>query len=141
MQPHCSVIERDAVSCCPIITEEMIANLTTTTATAAANENVHERLWRFLAESSETTTTEEETSSSHSLCAHEYSSSLGDAACDEHKWRMVHILEDVIFAVTIFILSLFWIELNCMIVALGVGSFFSQCMWFFICCLEAGITM
>jgi hypothetical protein len=124
IQPHCTVIERDAVSCCPNILDAatMATNLTKT-----ADDTHAERWLRFLSESSEVGAEDEEILSEHSLCAHDYSSTVGTAACDEHKWRAVHVTEDAIFGITLCILSLFWIELNVMMVALGPITFYSQC--------------
>jgi hypothetical protein len=96
-----------------------------------ADDTHAERWLRFLSGSS-TLGTEEEFSESHSLCAHDYSSAVGTAACDEHKWRAVHSTEDAIFGVTLCILSLFWIELNVMMIALGPITFYSQCTYIFV---------
>ena len=48
------------------------------------------------------------------------------AGCDEEKWIRVHRTEDILFSMTIVILSVFWIELNLVMVALNPGVFFRQ---------------
>lgn len=105
--PHCSIIVRDAISCCPPATEEAAAD-------------------RFLESSSEG---EEE---HHNFCEASSSSEnlqafpQYEAGCDEHKWSTVHTVEEVLFALTITILSIFFVELNVAMVALTPQIFFRQ---------------
>lgn len=93
-------MERDAVSCCPLTN--------------------HTDEHRWLA-------TEDHDDDHHSICAASYEE-YGKAACDEHKWSAVHVIEDIIFSLTIAILTVFIVELNALMVALGPGEFFHHCM-------------
>lgn len=47
------------------------------------------------------------------------------AGCDEHKWATAHTAHEVLFAVSVLILSIFAVELSLLIAALG-SSFFRQ---------------
>jgi hypothetical protein len=99
--PECHTIRRDAISCCPVLEGEAA---------------------RFLAESSS-----ESDHHSEELCeAGLEPSPEYEAACDEHKWEGVHTAEDVLFALTMTILFVFFIELNVFMAALGPGVFFRQ---------------
>lgn len=91
--PHCSVIVRDAISCCP--------------ATATADHDVSEHGDVCTVPGTEP--------------AKEY-----EAGCDEHKWEAVHTTEEVLFAMTITILSLFMLELTISMIALTPQIFFRQ---------------
>jgi len=107
--PHCSIIERDAISCCPPATTEEADAV------------------RFLESSSEHGEAEE-----HNFCEASSSSEnllpfpQYEAGCDEHKWSTVHTVEEVLFALTITILSIFFVELNVSMVALSPQIFFRQ---------------
>lgn len=46
--------------------------------------------------------------------------------CDPHKWERIHSVESVIFAITVCILAVFFLELNLQAVALGPSVFFHQ---------------
>ena len=50
----------------------------------------------------------------------------GHAYCDDHKWERVHKVEEFLFVLTIFILSLFFVELNIIMVTLRPRIFFRQ---------------
>jgi hypothetical protein len=95
--PHGSLIERDGISCCPVII----------TNTSSDNQN--------LAEVCDVGIT---TASSLPPYA--------AAGCDERKWPVVHAMETLLFATTVTILSIFMIELNVSMIALGPGVFFRQ---------------
>jgi hypothetical protein len=99
--PECHTIRRDAISCCPVLDGEAA---------------------RFLAESSS-----ESGHHSEEFCEAglepfpEY-----EAGCDKHKYEGVHTTEEVLFALTMTILFVFFIELNVSMAALGPGVFFRQ---------------
>jgi hypothetical protein len=103
--PDCTIIERDAISCCHILEEE---------------ENA---LTRWLA-----ATTEEEDHAHHDVCDNDFLEAdyESDAGCDPHKWSRVHTAETALFAMTITILSIFMIELNVEMIALRPAIFFRQ---------------
>ena len=94
--PECHTIRRDAISCCPVLEGEAA---------------------RFLAESGHS----EEFCEAGLEPFPEY-----EAGCDEHKWEGVHTTEQVLFALTMTILFVFFIELNVSMAALGPGVFFRQ---------------
>ena len=94
--PHCSIIERDAISCCPAAEEE----------NAQHDENGGEHDY---------------CDASGLSAAPDY-----PAACDEHKWQAVHTTEEVLFALTVTILCIFMVELNVSMVALTPQIFFRQ---------------
>jgi hypothetical protein len=97
--PNCHTIRRDAISCCPVLEGEAA---------------------RFLAESGESGHSEE-------FCEAALEPSPDyEAGCDEHKWEGVHTTEEVLFALTMTILFVFFIELNVSMAALGPGVFFRQ---------------
>lgn len=104
--PHCTLIERDGIACCPV---------TNVSSEAVAEEEALGSSHRFLLEDE----------LEHSVCAHGLAE-FAEASCDEHKWHVVHGVETGIFALTIFILSLFFLELNGMMIALGPNCFFRQ---------------
>jgi hypothetical protein len=103
--PNCSIIERDAISCCPVMQGD-------------AAEHV---AGRWLAEE------EGDEHGHHDVCnvgmEADYES---DAGCDPHKWGRVHNAETALFALTITILSVFMIELNVEMIALRPTIFFRQ---------------
>lgn len=102
--PACSIIERDAISCCPVLEGDA--------EHAAA---------RWLAEE------EGDEHGNHDVCnvglEADYES---DAGCDPHKWGRVHNAETALFAMTLTILSVFMIELNVEMIALRPAIFFRQ---------------
>jgi hypothetical protein len=99
--PPCHIIERDCISCCD--------------AALHGDDDEH----RFLAETghSEELFCEEEGLEPN----YEY-----PATCNEHKWHRVHKGETFLFSLTILILSIFLVELNLEMVALGPKVFFRQ---------------
>lgn len=82
--PSCSIITRDAISCCPV------------------EETDHsELLRRFLSGGDE------------GICEQgTVALEESPAGCDEHKYHAVHVAEEVLFAFTVTILSVFFIELT-----------------------------
>lgn len=95
--PTCNLVERDAISCCP-----------------AADESHSER---FLADTEE----------SHGFCAQGLEAfSEYEAGCDEHKHESIHKIETFLFALTLAILSTFFVELTLMMIALKPRIFFRQ---------------
>lgn len=107
--PLCHIVERDAISCCPVDT--MNATMTTT-----SHETNEEHFLRFLAEDDV----------HHNLCeypsveSHDY-----EATCDPHRHENVHHVEKVLFILTIIILSTFVLELTIVMLILQ-KAFFRQ---------------
>ena len=99
--PSCSIIERDAVSCCPASAEEAQGN----------------RMVRLL---SEAAGEEEE------LCLAPTEVGLYPAGCNPERWPHVHTAEEVFFGVTITILSVFLLENLVQIVVLTPQVYFRQ---------------
>jgi len=100
--PVCSVVERDAISCCPIgRSEYFYDNATNVTHDVAEH-------FRFLAEDDGHGDGHD---GGHNLCSSGEESYIHDATCDPHKWSAVHTAEEVFFSLTITILSLFMLEL------------------------------
>lgn len=106
--PSCDLIKRDGVSCCP--------------AADGGQGSGH----RLLGESMYQRGLAAVGSEHHSLCA----APLVEAAdaiigCDEHKWAAVHTAHTALFACSVAILSLFQVELLCLVVVLGADFFFN----------------
>ena len=104
--PNCSVIIRDAISCCPVLEGDV----------------EHDTAQWLLAEE------EGDDHGHHDVCDDvgleaDYNS---DAGCDPHKWARVHTAEMALFAMTLTILSVFMIELNVEMIALRPAVFFRQ---------------
>mmetsp|Transcript_26378 Transcript_26378/g.40487 ORF Transcript_26378/g.40487 Transcript_26378/m.40487 type:complete len:228 (-) Transcript_26378:1404-2087(-) len=100
--PPCSIIERDAISCCP--------------ADNGDHSNGH--LMRLLSESSH--------GDHHNLCEDDSldMSKSYQAACDDHARPALHKAHNTLFGMTISILSIFLTELCLLIVVLGPRTFF-----------------
>lgn len=97
--PHCSIIIRDAFSCCPV--EEA------------------EDARRWLAGDD-----------SHAdICEPPLEVTDYQAGCDPHKWHTIHTIEDVLFALTIAILSIMMLELLLLIAAITPCIFFRH-FWY-----------
>lgn len=94
--PSCSIIERDAISCC---------------MTDGGDDNV--RRWL------------EGDTKDHELCEEGAASDYA-AGCDEYKYSQVHTVDLVLRIMTIAILSSFAIELVILMAACGVKTFFSN---------------
>ena len=117
--PGCSIIERDAISCC--YPEEGIDS------NNANGNNAHRQMMsgaiRLLAGESS------KAGEHHSLCVSPLVETDNPAACDEHKYPGEHIAHDVLFSLTMIILITFEIELLLMVYLLGPKKFFSQ-VWY-----------
>jgi len=100
--PHCSLIERDCLSC-----------IASNSYSLEEKADAH----RFLSGGEEP------------VCEHGYEFNGLPAGCDESKWSTVHAVEEAIFILTIMILSTFFIELTVEMIALTPGIFFRQ-FWF-----------
>jgi hypothetical protein len=95
--PTCDLVERDAISCCPVAAEDSPAA-------------------RFLSEASH-----------EDFCAPGLEAFLEyEAGCDEHKHENIHKIETFLFSLTLAILSTFFLELTLMMVALKPRIFFRQ---------------
>lgn len=109
MYPACHLVERDAISCCPVAAQD--------------EESQGDAHFRWLAAEGEGGHDDEE----HHFCAPglkampEY-----EAGCDEHKWEKVHRAETTLLALTMTILSIFFVELTATMIALTPQVFFRQ---------------
>ena len=116
--PGCSIIERDAISCC--YPEEGVDS-------NKVNSNAHRQMMtgamRLLAGA------ESKTGEHHNLCVSPLVETDNPAACDEHKYPGEHIAHEVLFSLTMIILITFEIELLLMVYLLGPKKFFSQ-VWY-----------
>mmetsp|Transcript_18656 Transcript_18656/g.40195 ORF Transcript_18656/g.40195 Transcript_18656/m.40195 type:complete len:364 (+) Transcript_18656:237-1328(+) len=103
--PMCHIIRRDGISCCP----------------EAATLLGEEHLVRFLAGGGG------EDHHAEEICEHGgVPTDRYEAGCDHHKWETVHKAEEVLFGLTIAILSLFMLELLVTLWALGARVFWRQ---------------
>ena len=100
--PMCSYVTRDAISCCP----------------AADGEAANRRNIRWLAEDSH-----------DSFCEAPLVDTDYLAGCDPHKWETVHNAEYVLFIITMTILSIFFVEISLLMVALTPCVFLRQ-FWY-----------
>ena len=142
--PLCFIIERDSISCCPLPdlynfedhgnedadAHRILAGDTDGSAhndesstcvtnwTSSAAEEEHIRRIRFLAK--------DDDGGHHQFCDHGIDTPQCPAACDDHKYHGVHTAEEVIFWITIAILSIFMVELICLIFCIGPRKFFSK---------------
>ena len=132
--PHCTLVIRDAISCC--------SGGSNTTLDALENEGgssngtshdvARQFFFRVLESAVNNSTSSEGHASSEEhheeIC--EYPSVIEDvsypAGCDEHRYSGVHVTEEVLFYMTIVILAIFMIELNCAMIALTPSIFFRQ---------------
>jgi hypothetical protein len=103
--PPCHFVERDAISCCPILDD-----------VHAADDTAR----RWLAETSDGHGGGEK----HDYCGDGLEATDYEASCDDHKWSTVHTAEDVLFGLTMAILVIFFVELNVSLAALGPCQFF-----------------
>jgi Zn-finger nucleic acid-binding protein len=112
--PHCSIIRRDAISCCPTANDDGAAERRRRQLSLVG-------VPRFVSENQEHEHSEE-------ICEDPGFTTHLDfpAGCDEHKWKTVHTIETVLFALTISILSLFFLELTVSMIALKPQIFFRQ---------------
>ena len=107
--PKCHIIRRDATSCCP--------------TTVNSSSDYH----RLLAGGSDSGSGSGDGGSHHAICEEQrgfgYEDSGTTAACDEHRHATVHILHEVLFGISVSVLSIFLIELLVLLVALGSRFF------------------
>lgn len=134
--PHCTLVIRDAISCCSGSsnnTFDALNNESSNNNSSAHDTTARQFFFRVLESAlNSSTSSEGHTGSSEEnheeIC--EYPSVIQDvsypAGCDEHRYSGVHIAEEVLFYLTILILSIFMIELNCAMVALTPSIFFRQ---------------
>jgi len=87
--PSCTIIERDAISCC------------------LDTDNEHRFLEGLLSDNNN----EQHSNSSehHSVCDSEYYE--GESSCDPHKWPLLHMVHSILFYVSVAILIIFEVEL------------------------------
>jgi hypothetical protein len=102
--PSCYIVQRDAVSCCP-----------------GDNENTHysAAVSRLL----------EGADGHDELCEAPLMETSYQAGCDDHKYHGVHVVHDVLFSLTILILSIFEVELLTMMYLIGVDKFFVRVLY------------
>lgn len=100
--PMCTIIERDCISCCP--------------ADASHNDTNH-GIERFLAGDGD---------HHDGVCDSGLEPDYETGGCDSHKWGAIHNAEKALFAITIAILSTFFVELNMEMIALRPAIFFRQ---------------
>jgi hypothetical protein len=123
--PPCHIIERDGISCCNPFNHSA--------ATA------HEKRWlqSFLLDSERREEEKEHDSHENGTNTHDLEcprpdqvpmvpSSLYPVTCDEHKWHVIHVVEQVFFVCTILILTTFLVELTVTMIALTPVVFFRQ---------------
>ena len=115
LYPHCSYVERDAISCCPVAdaNARVLSSLTDTAD------------YRFLAGGGG--------GDDDNLCETPGSAPLYDyeAACDSHKWHRVHQAEHVLFWITIVLLSIFLLDNLITLWALRPSVYFRQVFYIF----------
>ncbi|KAG7339635.1 hypothetical protein IV203_025322 [Nitzschia inconspicua] len=110
LYPPCIIVERDAVSCFPRGWNSSATEIST------ALENLN----RLLAGGGY-----------GEICPDGLEPNFDyPAGCDDSKWDTVHKAEQVLFAVTMTILSSFMLELNIEMIALGPKVFFRQVFFF-----------
>jgi hypothetical protein len=106
--PHCSVIVRDAVSCCYDYNNSNHTN---------DNNNNNETILQR----------EENPNHEAELCIYpSVPNSTYSAGCDEERYHGVHLTELTFFYMTITILSIFMVELTISMIALTPAIFFRQ---------------
>eukprot|EP00529_Nitzschia_sp_RCC80_P019821 CAMPEP_0113452038 /NCGR_PEP_ID=MMETSP0014_2-20120614/6644_1 /TAXON_ID=2857 /ORGANISM="Nitzschia sp." /LENGTH=421 /DNA_ID=CAMNT_0000343405 /DNA_START=53 /DNA_END=1318 /DNA_ORIENTATION=+ /assembly_acc=CAM_ASM_000159 len=103
--PVCSIVVRDAISCCPY------------DGGAGTDSDGDKDVGRWLAGGG---------SDYHEICEAGFEEYTGYPSCDGHKWHVVHTIEEVLFWCTITILSLFMIENTCEMIALTPCIYFKQ---------------
>ena len=113
--PSCEIIERNAISCCPLSDEGVDAK------GAGDVHRLMTGISRLLAE-------KEGSDEHHSeeVCAYPLVETSYQAGCDEHKYPGVHTAHEVLFSFTVIILILFEIELLLMMYLLGPKTYLSR---------------
>ena len=92
--PFCAIIVRDCISCCP-------DDGSVVDGAEAEADSSHSTL-RFLAGGG----------GQEELCDAGFNEFTGHPSCDENKWHAVHTLEEVLFWITVTILSIFFLEVR-----------------------------
>ncbi|CAJ1931293.1 unnamed protein product [Cylindrotheca closterium] len=69
--------------------------------------------------------------SSEPVCESGYETTVGYGSCDGNKWHTVHSVEIALFAMTIAILSTFFVEIHLELIALGPSVFCRQVFYLF----------
>ena len=102
--PPCRIIERDCLACCLLSTDQ---------------NNTYDRLLGGSAHTDD-------------VCSAGYDIHAGGGypSCDESKYHTIHVVEEVLFWITISILCLFFLEVNLEMIAIGPCEFFRK---FFYC--------
>ena len=127
--PHCTLVVRDAISCCSGGSNSTLDALESDSSNSSATHDAASHFLFRVLESALNSSSEDHASTHHEeIC--EYPSVIEDvsypAGCDEHRHSGVHTVEEVLFYLTILILSIFMIELNCAMLALSPSIFFRQ---------------
>lgn len=94
--PLCFLVERDAISCC----------------TESGDKAEGDHRWLAFEEDH------------HQICDAPLVDTNYPAACDPHKWEGVHTAHEVLFFMTVAILSVFFVELVVLLAVLGLKLFF-----------------
>jgi len=118
--PNCTVIERDAISCCPA---------TTNTSSIAEGEQGNQDGFRRLLHRFLATDHSDKVEDDHGICEHGLEAMPPEtvpAGCDPHKWQNVHNAEYAMFILTMTILAAMFLELNLAMIALKPQIFFRQ---------------
>ena len=103
--PLCNIVVRDCIPCCPF--------------DGIDSHGGDKDVGRWLAGGGSG-------SDHHEICDAGFEEYTGYSSCDTHKWHAVHTIEEVLFWCTITILSLFFIENTCEMVALTPCIYFRQ---------------
>jgi hypothetical protein len=97
--PQCSLIERDCIACC--------------------TDNGTSDTSRLLAQ---------QEGDNSDICEVGYAN-IGQSSCDPHNWEKVHEVENILFAVTVAILSVFMLENIIELIVIGPYTFCRQ-IWY-----------
>lgn len=112
--PSCTLINRDAISCCPADYNEAHNN-------AERSNNNNNDVHRFLSG-------EGDNAHGH-ICEAPLSETAYPTGCDTHKFPGVHTAHAALFWTTIVILSAFMLELVFLIYLLGPSKFFRELIY------------
>lgn len=111
--PACTLVIRDAISCCPA------HNDASASASTEVDDNAH--MMRMLSGGGG-----DDSHGQDHICASPLAATTYEAGCDGHKYPGVHTAHQALFWTTIAILSIFEFELLFLIYLLGPSKFFSQ---------------
>ena len=101
--PPCHIIERDAISC---------ANISTLIHISADDSPHHAAALHYARRLG--------SSSHHSVCSVGLVETHSPAACDAHKWEAAHVAHDILYYISVTILSAFALELCVLLCVLGL---------------------